>query len=119
MDMKIKQVLVSYAKIVMCFGLLLGCNFALAVEYTGGEFRDPFSSLEGQYPEAATAARGTEGYVLQGILWSATAPQAIVNGEVVKVGEVVGGGEVAAIDRRGVKLILNGEERYLSIEKRK
>ncbi len=117
MDRKTKQVLVNHVRITLFIGLITNCGSALAVDYTGTEYRDPFRSFDGGYAAASQTAAPAD-YKLQGILWNPSDPQAIVNGVVVKIGQRVDGGEVMAIDRKKVKLLVNGEERYLSMEKR-
>lgn len=46
---------------------------------------------------------------------SGSAPMAVVNNERVTIGDSVGGAQVVEIDRNGVTLLINEEERRISI----
>lgn len=93
---------------------------ASAVVYTAQDARDPMKSLlpkpepprpvdpiaaapDSRMPEQPpTLAR------LEGIVWSALKRQAIIDGDVYQVGDPVGGGVIADIDRDGVTIQMPG-----------
>ncbi|MFA5198612.1 MAG: hypothetical protein WC432_03600, partial [Candidatus Omnitrophota bacterium] len=45
---------------------------------------------------------------LQGVVWGVKNPQAIINGKVVSVGDLIEGAEIVSIDKKGVTLSING-----------
>ena len=85
----------------------------------GGLTRDPMERL---LPKAAPVVRGAAAShqtaanktatrvpkppagKLEGLFWGGTVPQAIINGNVYRVGERMGEGKIASIDRDGVTL---------------
>lgn len=115
---KIRLKLAKYAKIIALWSFALAAVPAHAVEYAADGLRDPFRPLIGDNGPVSGPAVPAEGFTLQGILWSPASPQAIVNGQVVKPGDRVEGAEVAAIERRLVRLSIDGEERILTLEKK-
>ena len=52
---------------------------------------------------------------LQGIVWGARFPQAIINGEVLKIGDSLDGIRIVDIDKHGVRLFLDGKNYILSL----
>jgi len=80
------------------------------LEYDAGKERDPFgdapqseksSGLDGQ---AATQALPLPSFNIQGLLWGGRLPQAIINGKVVKVGDVIEGAQITEIKKEGIVL---------------
>ncbi|MBI4707884.1 MAG: hypothetical protein HY761_08175 [Candidatus Omnitrophica bacterium] len=51
---------------------------------------------------------------LQGIIWGGEFPQAIINNNVVKVGDMVEGVKVLNIDKNGVTLVFEGKEHFIA-----
>ncbi len=100
-------------KSALILAILLIPSAADAVEYTGRQYRDPFSSLR---PEAAQKKEQPPAFSaeVEGILWNAESPMAILSGKVVRVGSRIGGAEVIRIERDGVTVRVNGEDRLLS-----
>jgi hypothetical protein len=94
--------------------------------YAAYDVRDPFQSLLPQTvepgpgsgawgPEGAPAPPPSQGappsppsLVIQGMLWGATEPSAIINDEVYRVGERVQGAVIRSIDRTGVSVEAGG-----------
>ncbi len=52
---------------------------------------------------------------LQGILWEAAQPRAIVNRKIVAVGDTIQDAQVTAIDKEGVTVSFNGQEYRLKL----
>jgi hypothetical protein len=51
---------------------------------------------------------------LQGLIWGGKLPQAIVNGKVVKIGDIFEGARIDAIDRSGIVVWFNGRSYTIS-----
>ena len=49
-------------------------------------------------------------------MWNTQKPQALINGEVLVVGEQVGGATVVSIEKQGVRLSEDGREFTLSLD---
>lgn len=79
-----------------------------AVEFEAGSARDPFASFidrEGdRRPVRPSVRKIYKGYVLEGLVWNSSQPQAIINGTVVRVGDTIGSAKVLDISKNGVKL---------------
>lgn len=87
-----------------------------ALNYTAQELRNPLKSLlpaepvhaqlqsggSSQRPAQPPAPPPPPALRLQGLLWGGIEPQAIINDHVYRVGELVAGAKILAIDRRGV-----------------
>ena len=100
-------------KRALFLAILLWSETAGAVDYTGRQYRDPFSSLR---PEATQKKEQPKVFSaeVEGILWNAESPMAILSGKVVRVGSRIGEAEVIRIERDGVTVRVNGEEKLLS-----
>lgn len=88
---------------------------AKKVEYTGQDMRDPFQSpfeLEEGLP-TATSKADVSNLEVQGMVWGSTAPQAIINNTVVKIGDVIDGAQVLDIRKEGVYLLYMGKQLIL------
>jgi len=89
------------------------------VEYSAENLRDPFRT---NLPQEQTSERGpgTEGALplpalnIQGIVWGGKLPQAIINNQVVKVGDTVEGVRIIDINKKGITLLFNGQQHLLS-----
>jgi hypothetical protein len=70
------------------------------VTYEAGDLRDPFDAYlkeEQGYQQTSTAAPvELPALTIQGVIWGAKFPQAIINNKVVKVGDIINLGEQAA-----------------------
>jgi hypothetical protein len=94
--------------------------------YTAQALRDPFDSLllkQAPAPEpppqpvvdaasvqapAVPPPVSPPSVVLQGIVWGGPEPLAIINHQVFRLGQTVGGSKIVRIDRQGVTLDVNG-----------
>lgn len=87
------------------------------LNYTAQELRNPLKSLlpgepsgggphsGGPFPPPAQPpAPAPPALRLQGLLWGGIEPQAIINDHVYRVGELVAGAKILAIDRHGVTI---------------
>ena len=96
---------------------------AEAVQYTGYALKDPFHEESYKGEEGRGVVRVEEGvqspsFVLEGVVWNSKRPQAILNGKIVELGGKIGGAEIVAIDKKGVKIRTRGQEFYLTVKKR-
>ena len=82
-----------------------------AVEYSGQLYRDPFG-LATQTNTAKEKPKAKEP-TLEGIIWNAAKPQALIDGHIVKVGDKVGGAQVIDIKKDGVKMRDSEKEFYI------
>lgn len=78
--------------------------------YRGRLFNDPFRSRK----KNDTSGRIISEPVLplltiQGIVWGAEVPQAIINNQVMRVGDSVGGAHIVDIKKEGIKVIFQGQ----------
>jgi Tfp pilus assembly protein PilP len=67
---------------------------------------DPFAAI-GSTPTQGTKETGIKqkpGFQLEGIIWDAKEPVAVINGKMVKEGDKVGDKTVERIDKKSVKL---------------
>lgn len=86
-------------------------------QYTAEGLRDPFASLIVK-DEALGTVRVSETVELpppkmtvQGIIWGGVFPQAIINAQLVKVGDKTSaGGRITRIDKEGISFEFNGHE---------
>lgn len=92
------------------------CFNADAAPYEGKRYRDPFKSLmpgkvsKEKTGEVASAPK----LLLEGLLWNAVPPRAILSGEVVEAGDILQGVEVLRISKEGVTVRQSGVEFFLS-----
>lgn len=80
--------------------------------YEGGSLRDPFVPVNSVEPNKKKKVESIA-YALEGLVWESRKPQAIVNGQIVQKGSLVGQAEVMDIDEKGVKMKLNGKQFWL------
>lgn len=102
---------------------------AYAVDYTGGNFDDPFFFEEAQKNSAPSdklvsadfrASADLQGsLVLEGVLWNVEPERAIISGKIVTVGAKIGGAEVVEINKAGVRMRTNGNEFLLKMDSRR
>ncbi|MEW5758118.1 MAG: hypothetical protein AB1755_01415 [Candidatus Omnitrophota bacterium] len=84
------------------------------IQYTAGSLRDPFEPWFSQEAKLATEGEVVNGEIqlsefkVQGIILHPTKPAAIINNQVVKVGDVVGAAKVIEINKDGVGIIHKG-----------
>jgi hypothetical protein len=91
------------------------------LSYTATNFRDPF---EAAYPkkqvkkevasnEAASAeesAKNLPDFIVQGLIWGGSMPQAIIDGNVVHIGDTIQEAKVVYIDKEGITVLFYGKE---------
>jgi len=74
---------------------------------------DPFQKFSFKKKASATALESFD-LVLSGIIWEAKEPMALINGEILKVGEAIEGFRVETI-RPGEVVVIRGMEKHLLI----
>ncbi len=104
---------------LLCVGLLLASG-ASADVIDGEELRDPtqplFQSVVGGTESTVVPATNlAAGQYEVTFVRVSTTPVAIINRQRVTVGDVVGGATVIAIERGGVTLSVNEEERWIPV----
>jgi hypothetical protein len=92
-------------------------SLSRAVPYTSESLRDPFEGYIQKKVEAIPASRlaEEENFVppplaISGITWGSSFPQAIVNGKVVKAGDMVGDVGVVSISKEGLVFLYNNQQ---------
>ena len=100
---------------LVAFFLLLGPagSGTAAPQYTGDQTRDPFGVQSAAPVKKITQDTSPTSFKLQGVVWDARLPQAVINDTVVKVGGKVSGAEVSEITKQGVKLKYQDKDLYL------
>jgi hypothetical protein len=83
-------------------------------EYSSGQ--DPFKNLLQLYLYQTRKAKPVEKAILplpklmiEGIIWNTHMPQAIVNGQVVRIGDTVSGVKIMKIEKQGITIDYSGE----------
>lgn len=84
-------------------------------EYDASDSRDPFKSpfsKSEEVPEAGTQEvdRRPPSLVVEGVVWGGKFPQAIVNKQVVKIGDVIEGAMITQISAEGVTVTREGRK---------
>ena len=87
------------------------------VEYKAESLSDPF--IEPEMEEIATESAETTvmplpDFSVQGVIWGGSLPQAIINEQVVKIGDTIQGAKVTSIGKEGVGLLFEGRQYNLS-----
>jgi len=99
------------------------------VSYTAGSLRDPFQSLllsapkpvtpttPGPAPVAAPqpVAPTLPPVTIQGVVWGDPPPRAIIDNDVYRIGDTVGGAVITAIGRGGVTVEIGGHTMRLGV----
>ncbi len=79
-------------------------------EYNTEDLRDPFEIYVEEKKDGGTSEPEKEEAIpsdppaltIQGIIWGGKIPQAIIDGKVVKIDDVIGEAKIIAIDKNGV-----------------
>jgi hypothetical protein len=88
------------------------------MKYKSENLRDPFKSyLIKEEPKQApqenmdsTKPQLDLGKLtVQGIIWGAKIPQAIINNKVLTIGDLIEGAQILSIEKKGITLSFNGE----------
>ena len=95
-----------------------------AVQYSAKDRRDPFTDPAASHPPKADpeqAGSVLKTLKLQGILYNAGNPRAIINSKIVAIGDTIAGkAKVTSINKEGVELTLsNGKPYFLKETLRK
>ena len=99
---------------IFCVILLAGETAESAeVRYTGKTFRDPFMDVTEIRPvdETSVMQQSIDSMNVQGILYSADNPVAIINGKIYRVGSRLGTGQVVSIEKESVT-ITQGDKQF-------
>ena len=103
----------THRLLAVCFVFLSAAPALAAVRYNGKALRDPFTdpnAVVAKVDSDQTMQTAFKTLKLQGILYSAENPRAIVNGKIVAIGgDVAGQAKVTAIHRDSVVLSANGK----------
>jgi len=81
-------------------------------EYESSKLRDPFKTYLVKEPEAVLQEDGEvlkpeldlSKLDVQGVIWGGKIPQAIINSQVLTIGDLIEGAEILSIDKKGVTL---------------
>lgn len=87
-----------------------------ATSYNADGYRDPFMpqiKKEEKKKESVDSYAGTEvalpDFVIQGMVWSSDNPQAIIDGQVLRIGDEIKGAKILSISKEGVKFLFRGK----------
>ena len=91
------------------------------IEYKAAGLRDPFegpSVKKSEYVERAAEQKVSRmplpNLIIQGLIWGGGIPQAIINDNVVKVGDTMQGAKILSIAKDGVTVLFEGAQYILS-----
>ncbi|HNW40040.1 MAG TPA: hypothetical protein PKI44_06430 [Candidatus Omnitrophota bacterium] len=88
------------------------------MEYKSGDLRDPFKTylvkeepkiVEPENVEEPKPQLDLTKLIVQGIIWGVKTPQAIINNQVLTIGDFIENAEILSIDKKGITLSYNGE----------
>lgn len=88
------------------------------IKYGSGQLRDPFAPVMAKEEKKPSLQEQAElkrpkinlgALDVQGVIWGAKAPQAIINNQVLVAGDSINGAEILSIDKKGVTLSFAGE----------
>ena len=92
------------------------------LKYTARPLRDPFESpfemmavpiTEEETEEESAVRYGLSHLKVQGMVWGTKMPQVIINGTVLRTGEVIQGAEILSIRKEGVYVLHEGSQYIL------
>jgi Tfp pilus assembly protein PilP len=88
------------------------------VEYKSGKLRDPFRTYfvkeevkkdsPQENPDMPKPEFDLSKLKVQGIVWGGKSPQAIINGQVLSVGDLIEGAQIVSIEKKGITLSFVG-----------
>ena len=92
------------------------------VEYTASSLRDPFEPalVKEERNEKKEEKPQTQNQSpmpslsIQGIVWGGRLPQAIINNQVVNIGDIIQGIRLIDISKEGITVFYNGREQVIS-----
>jgi len=79
-------------------------------KYIKGESRDPFHGLIEESSAKGAVETPMPALVVQGVVWGTSLPQAIINGQVVKIGDTIEKARIIDITKDGVVIFFGGRE---------
>ncbi|MCM8801485.1 MAG: general secretion pathway protein GspB [Candidatus Omnitrophica bacterium] len=94
------------------------------IDYLSENKRDPFDSpLKKKEDKEKLGSKGVVSFPVeelpdlkvQGIIWQGRFPQAIINNQILKIGDEIEGVKIVGIERDGVRLLFEDKEYKLSI----
>jgi len=92
---------------VLSFCLTTEVLSVLDVKYHGSQYRDPLKSL---LPRVAPAPGKPLKMNVQGLIWNTDRPSAIINGQVLNIGDSIDSAKIINITKEGVLIIFSGEK---------
>lgn len=99
----------SIVFLIILFIFLTAVNYGYSeVKYLGDQYRDPLKSVLPQSPKKRPSLELN----VQGIIWGSDTPSAIINGEVMNVGDTIQGAKIVKINKKGI-VVSVGEESFL------
>ena len=82
------------------------------VRYTQSDKKDPFRGYRKKLRTASDLGPVKEiqppVMTIQGLIWGTTTPQAIIDGKIVKIGDVVSDAHIVDITKQGVEIMFEG-----------
>jgi len=90
------------------------------IEYKAQGLKDPFlpigqeKEITGFKAHVSDRAKPLPELTLQGLVWGGVFPQAIINNQLVKIGDLIGEAEVVEIEKEGVTLLYDEKRQKLS-----
>ncbi|MCU0665753.1 MAG: hypothetical protein MUF05_01480 [Candidatus Omnitrophica bacterium] len=91
-----------------------------AAEYKAANYRDPFRLQRQEKEETKETKKYQEeeiippDLVIQGVVWGAATPQAIVNDKVVKKGDIIQDAHILDITKEGIDIFYQGAQFHIS-----
>lgn len=85
------------------------------IKYYGNKYRDPFKSLIPKDPKGNKKITSFEVNV-EGIIWATDKPSAIIDGNVLNVGDTVSGAKIVEISKKGIVFSLGGEQFIVGVK---
>jgi len=83
-------------------------------EYAAGNLKDPFAVNKELFKEEVKVEevprRPLPPLSVQGLVWGGSIPQAIINDQVVKIGDTIAGVSVTNISKAGIKVVFDNQE---------
>jgi len=78
--------------------------------YKKGESRDPFHGLIDESAAKGGVETAMPTLTVQGVVWGTSLPQAIINGQVMKIGDTIEKARIIDINKDGVVIFFGGRE---------
>jgi hypothetical protein len=88
------------------------------LEYKSGNLRDPFETyvvkevpkeISQQDADLSPQKLDLDKIKVQGVIWGSQVPQAIINDQVLRVGDLIEGAQIMSIEKKGITVSFNGE----------